>query len=224
MVGKTDTDELVIGFDARKAFRTIEQFLIARQALYETVYYHKTVHAAEGMVALFLKRVKDGVRASGEIQIDKLLSPYVKVMSGEVLSQEELLRIDDFSLLVLIDVLSNTPAVDITVRDLGRRILARDLFKLVPCHSEAVEEFLGRPGSYEQIFAAIKPFCPGDPKYYLVVDRNSLPCLVPRRASGVTSSTPIAQRRQCNDMPRSAHTIEAIVSRDYLPPLAPSMR
>jgi HD superfamily phosphohydrolase len=172
-LGLTESGELVVGFDQRKAYRTVEQFLIARQALYEAVYYHKTVHAAEGMVALFLRRLKDVVSSSGEFTIDKLLSPYVKVISGEAIGPEEILRLDDFSLSVLIDVVSGMSSMDPTVRDLGHRILSRDLFKLVPCGSSEIEDYLGRPESYDRIFAAIKPFCTGDPRYYLVVDRIS---------------------------------------------------
>jgi len=171
-VGKTQYGELVSGFDFRKSVRAIEQFLIARQALYETVYYHKTVHSAEGMVAMFLKRVKDVVHEGGKFQTDVMLKPYLKMMAGEVLDQFELLRLDDFSLMVLIDALASSKPVDLTVEDLGRRILARDLFKIVPCTTEQADEILGRQGGYEEIYDAIKPFCPGNPRYYLVVDRG----------------------------------------------------
>ena len=67
--------------------------------------------------------------------------------------------------------------MDLTISDLGKRILARDLFKLVPCSSAAVNEFLGKPGGYEEMYETIKPFCPGDPKYYLVVDKISFTML-----------------------------------------------
>lgn len=170
-LGKTDEDQLVVGFDGRKSLRVAEQFLVARQALYDTVYYHKTVHSAEGMVALFLRRVKDIVRDDVKLDIEKTVAPYIRVLAGEAVGQEEIQRLDDFSLFVLIDALTNMPGVDVTVRDLGRRILSRDLFKLVPCTTEEVEEFLGRTGSQDEMFDAIKPFCRGDPRYYLHVDR-----------------------------------------------------
>jgi hypothetical protein len=32
---------------------------------------------------------------------------------------------------------------------------------------------LARSEGYDRIFSAIKPFCPGEPRYYLVVDRIS---------------------------------------------------
>jgi uncharacterized protein len=170
-IGTAEDGALVCGFDRRKAIRSIEQFLIARQALYETVYYHKTVHAAEGLIALFLRRAKHIVtEGDAKIEGHDLVMPYVRLMKGEPLDQAELLSLDDFSLSVVIDIMTNMPNGDATLRDLGRRILARDLFKLVPCRREAVAEFVRRPGAYELIYDAIKPFCPGDPHYYLIVD------------------------------------------------------
>ena len=52
-IGETITNELVVGFDGTKALRAVEQLLIARRSLYRTVYFHKTVRSAEGMVAMF---------------------------------------------------------------------------------------------------------------------------------------------------------------------------
>ena len=170
-VGRTDRGELVSGFDRRKSVRVIEQFLIARQALYETVYYHKTIRAAEGMVALFLRRVKEVLSEGGKVSAAELVRPYIDVMRGEALDQREVLALDDFSLSVLMDLLASEPGADATVKDIGRRILSRDLFKMVPCESQAVDEFIGQPEGFKKIYRAIKPFCPGDPRYYLVVDR-----------------------------------------------------
>lgn len=45
-IGRNDRGELVTGFDRRKSVRVVEQFLIARQALYETVYHHRTIRSA----------------------------------------------------------------------------------------------------------------------------------------------------------------------------------
>jgi HD superfamily phosphohydrolase len=59
-VGRTNTNELMVGFDRGKSLRAIEQFLIARRALYETAYHHRTVRAAEGMVALFITATQGG--------------------------------------------------------------------------------------------------------------------------------------------------------------------
>ena len=109
----------------------------------------------------------DGAKVEG----GDLAKPYIRLMGGEALDQSELLGLDDFSLSVVIDIMTTIyPGADATLRDLGRRILARDLFKQVPCAPELVAEFVRKPGAYDQIYDAIKPFCPGDPRYYLIVD------------------------------------------------------
>lgn len=172
-VGKNDTGELVLGFDARKAHRVIEQFLIARQALYDTVYYHKTVHCAEGMVGLFLRRLRDVVQEGGRVPAENMLQPYINAMKREALDQEEILRLDDFSLFVLIDAIASSAAIDATASDLGKRLLARDLFKQVPCSTAQIDDFLSQKDGYQILADVIKPFCRGNPDYYYLVDKGS---------------------------------------------------
>src|SRR5579884_2046196 len=69
MVGRAPHgDGHVVGFDARKAPRVVEQFLTARAAMYDTVYCHKTVRSVEGMMGLFLRRLRDvGLPATGAL-------------------------------------------------------------------------------------------------------------------------------------------------------------
>lgn len=172
-VGRNDAGELVLGFDARKSHRVIEQFLIARQALYDTVYYHKTVHCAEGMVGLFLRRLRDVLQEGGRVPAENMLQPYVKAMKQEALDQEEILRLDDFSLFVLIDTIASATAVDATASDLARRLLARDLFKQVHCSTRKIEDFLSQKDGYQILSDVIKPFCRGNPDYYYLVDKGS---------------------------------------------------
>jgi HD superfamily phosphohydrolase len=171
-VGKTSHGELVVGFDDRKAPRVVEQFLIARRALYDTVYHHKTVRGAEGMVAQFLRKLREVIQKDGRgIPANVgFVEPLLRTVAGEAISPEELLSIDDFALWVLIDYMSNREDIDITVRDLGQRILGRDLFKLVPDVHRRANEFLRREGAYERLYKAIQPFCPGEAKFYLIVD------------------------------------------------------
>jgi HD superfamily phosphohydrolase len=176
-VGKTDSGDLVVGFDGRKSIRVIEQFLIARAALYDTVYHHKTVRSAEGMVGLFLKRLKGIAREGSPLPATGLAEPYVRLLSGEALGCRELLRLDDFSLSVLIETAATAQGADETVSDLGRRILSRDLFKLVPVDSRRAGEYLRKPDAYPRLHAAIQPFCRGRAEYYLVVDETKMSTL-----------------------------------------------
>lgn len=162
---------LVIGFDKRKALRIVEQFLVARRALYETVYYHKTVRSAEGMVRLFLRRLKQILKDdSARLKVVDIVKPLVKVISGDALSPEEVLSLDDFSLWVLIENIAKQNNIDDTLTDLAQRIIARDLFKIVPCDHKKVNNFIRKNGGYEKIHNAIKPYCRGKIDSYLHVD------------------------------------------------------
>lgn len=171
-IGATKSDsKLVVGFDKRKSLRIVEQFLIARRALYETVYYHKTVKSAEGMVTLFLRRLKQILSEdSSKLKTINFVQPLVKVISGNALGPEELLSLDDFSLWVLIEDIAKQSDIDDTVQDLARRIIGRDLFKVVPCDPKKISEFLIKEDGRERIYSAIKPFCPGKIESYLYVD------------------------------------------------------
>jgi len=169
-VGKLTDNQWVVGFDKRKSPRVVEQLLLARQALYDTVYYHKTVRSAEGMVGLFLRRLRD-IRHDGvEIDLGPLGAVYTRLLSGEAIDQRELLSLDDFSLFVTIDRAANLKGADPTIKDLGARILSRDLFKIVPIETEKLNRFLKRQDAYPRLHKAIQPFCQGDPKYYVHVD------------------------------------------------------
>ena len=169
-VGVTSNKELVVGFDEKKSIRVVEQFLIARRALYDTVYYHKTVHSAEGMVTLFLRRIKEIVHEGKELNVAEFVRPILKMISGEVVGPEELLALDDFSLWVFIENIAKNKDMDYTVQDLGQRILSRDLFKMVPCSHEKINAFLRKPDGHSQIYKEIQPYCPGKEEYYMFVD------------------------------------------------------
>lgn len=169
-VGATAENKLVVGFDGKKSPRVVEQFLIARRALYDTVYYHKTVRASEGMVGLLLKRVKEVVRELPHLVEQGFAQPLMRMIRGEAVGLSELLAVDDFSLWVLIDYLATEKIEDLTVRDLAQRIVTRDLFKLVPVSPERANEFLRRPDAYDRIHDVIQPYCPGKREYYLIVD------------------------------------------------------
>jgi HD superfamily phosphohydrolase len=169
-VGKSQNG-LVVGFDRQKAARVVEQLLIARRALYDTVYYHKTVRSAEGMIGLLLKRLKDAVSEKGWPEANlRLFEPFRKVIEGKPLTPPEILGLDDYSLWVLIQQLSDMKAYDATVADLARRIVARDLFKVVPCSESRLKEFLEQDGAHSALYDAVSPFSPGRKESYVYVD------------------------------------------------------
>lgn len=141
-VGALDHGRLVVGFDYHKAPRVIEQFLVARRALYETVYRHRTARSAEGMVGELLKRIVHLLK-KGEwiLEEEKQFNPYRLALAGQPLSVGEILALDDYSLWVFIMTIGERGA-DRTAKDLAKRLVRRDLFKLVPVDSMALSKHL----------------------------------------------------------------------------------
>lgn len=165
-------DNKVIGFDTKKAIRVVEQFLIARRALYETVYHHKTVRSAEGMMAVFLRRLRTVILEGTVINVADFVQPIVDIIQGNALSQNELIKLDDFALSVLVDYVSQSNISDITVRDLAQRIRSRDLFKQVPIPHDKLNRYLRLDRAKENLYETIKPFTRGISEYYLVIDET----------------------------------------------------
>jgi HD superfamily phosphohydrolase len=165
-VGEAENKRLVVGFDDRKAPRVVEQFLVARRALYDTVYYHKTVQSAEAMMGLLLRRLKSVLRdgAPGLLEGD-FFKPYRTVISGQPVGPSDILLLDDYGLWVLIHELVNNK-IDKTLGDLAQRIISRDLFKAVPCASSSIEQFFSEEENVERLRRTISESVTGDPAFY----------------------------------------------------------
>jgi uncharacterized protein len=144
-VGVAPDNTLVAGFDRKKATRVVEQFFVARRALYDTVYHHKTVRAAESMVGLFLNRLRHHVEEHGWIASDDdgLLRPYQRLLQEGVVGPEDILGLDDYTLWTLIGHVADSSAIhDRTLQTLATRLVNRDLFKEVPAPIDAIDRGL----------------------------------------------------------------------------------
>ena len=186
MLGRSvATGKWVVGFDSHKAVRVIEQFLIARRAMYDTVYHHKTVRCIEGMVERLLRRLKDITALGAKPALPEFAMPAIKTIRGDALHPEEFLQLDDFAIFVLIDAVARGAFKDDTASDLARRILARDLFKLVPVSAEAVAAFMTSVENIQALYATVQRYVPGKGNYYVVVDLASFEMLAGDSAHGV---------------------------------------
>ncbi len=123
--------EKIIAFDHQKSLRAVEQFLIGRRAMYETVYHHPTVRGAEATLALFLRRLRWVTCESGwPVSSDFGFAGYEKISQGEPITPSELLRLDDYSLWTLIELIASLQgAQDATLVDLASRVLKRRLLR-----------------------------------------------------------------------------------------------
>ncbi len=174
-VGEFAADKrLVIGFDTRKAPHIIEQILIARRALHDTVYCHKTVRAAECLAALFFRRMREVLSQEGAYADSDPIRRYSKVLRGETLNVEEVLHLDDYSLWMLLDRVADDDGMDGTAHDLAQRLRSRELLEPVPCDDETLRRFMDHPDWHEWLCLAIRPFCPGESEYYIYPDIWSL--------------------------------------------------
>lgn len=161
-----------IGFDEKKGQRIVEQFLIARRAMYETVYYHKTVRCAEGMMGNLLRRMKETSKDGSVVfrDLPNIVQPIVDIFHGKALRQDQLLMLDDFSLSVLIDHVANKHP-DKTAQELARRIRDRDLFRLVPIGTAELDSyFRSDSDSHHRLYEAIRQYVPENPEYFIVKD------------------------------------------------------
>jgi len=174
-VGFTEQgNRLVVGFDERKAVRVVEQFLLARRAQYDTVYQHKTIRSAEGMVALFLRRLKH--LATDGVPLTPVPEALRAVLTGNTLTLGQVIALDDSVVWTAVRGVASARGFDNTAVDLAQRLLSRDLFKMVACESERLGEFREN-AAREAIPEAIKAFCPGDPNYYFHFDVSELAML-----------------------------------------------
>jgi HD superfamily phosphohydrolase len=163
---------LVVGFDQDKAPRVIEQFLVARRALYGTVYQHRIARSAEGMVGLLLRRVRHLVRENQWPLSKDQYRDYQKALIGEPVGVKDLLMLDDYSLWVFIISLANE-GKDQIAADLAKRIVKRDLFKEVPVSPIEISSFVGNYGR-GPLEAVVSEKAGVEGAYYFVYDQHPL--------------------------------------------------
>ena len=159
----------VIGFDAVKAPRVVEQLLIARRALYDTVYFHPGVRSAEGMIGLLFARLKRK-REMALTGIDGF-SELKKAINGETFERHEFMKLDDHNLWVFVQHVAEFSA-DGVAADLARRILARDLFKPVGLSGEALQQYMNEdpPDAIRRVDAALNRCGYQDAASYRIYD------------------------------------------------------
>ena len=129
------------------------------------------------MVALFLRRLREVVDNEDSVPVDDFIRPYIELISKKTINVEQLLVLDDFSLSVLIDHFSRQVKLDETLADLAKRIMSRDLFKIVPVRSDRISEFLHHEDAYNRLYESIEKYAPGKAESYLVVDKRKFQML-----------------------------------------------
>ncbi len=173
-----DRGKPVIGFERSKAFRAVEQFLIARRALYDTVYQHRTVRSAEGMFGLLLRRLRFLVEEGQAPHFANrgIARPFIRLFEKGVLSPDELIGLDDDALWLLVHDIAEQDRGDKVVRSLAKRLLSRDLFKQVPIGPGEVKDLnkhdSTRVADLEEVLR--KALNCDDSRFYFHIDSHKL--------------------------------------------------
>jgi hypothetical protein len=125
--GADDPADLVV--DYRRGMYAVEQYLFARSYMYAQVYHHKTVRAAEWMFIKTLERFAQLVRAGDEPPGLPIAGAMAR---GVAVPVDDYLELHDITLTAALDHWAGygaTPASDVVLRDLAKRLVDRRLFK-----------------------------------------------------------------------------------------------
>ncbi|MDR4988389.1 MAG: HD domain-containing protein [Bacteroidales bacterium] len=130
----------------KKGIYSIEKFIIARRLMYWQVYLHKTVIAAENMLASLLKRARFLMQAGEQLHA----SPPLKRFLGNTYNRKDFIGdsslLDDFALLDDTDISAAVKMWrthdDIILNTLAEGLLNRKLFRIEIQKSPFSEEYV----------------------------------------------------------------------------------
>lgn len=139
----------------------VEKYLQARFHMYTQVYLHKTVRAAEGMLILLLRRVRELARTNPS-QLGTMPAPLRRL-----LAEPERAKLEDF-LVATDDLLFFAlgqwqEASDPVLRELARGLLGRKLFKTVDV--SRIDRLGERLRAAQKIIEATGH----DPRYFIMI-------------------------------------------------------
>jgi uncharacterized protein len=121
-----------LAIDGLKGLTAIESFLLARQFMFQQVYFHKSTRAAEFMLGAILRRaiqlIVDGTRLPARIPALETIA------SGRRPTITEFLSLDDQALLGALVMWEDS--TDPVLSDLCKRLRARRLFKTIELGTE----------------------------------------------------------------------------------------
>lgn len=158
-----------LAINRKKGFHAAEQFVIGRYLMYQQVYFHKTIRAAERMVKLIFERLVENAKAE---EYPKFCpAPLLQLLksNSHSMSLRAYLRLDDEFMLACFNVWSEEEVEDEILRDLCLRFLKRDLFKTAVVDAGKISDHLKYSSSLGvlQKAMAAEGF---DPRYYLASD------------------------------------------------------
>ncbi|HEX7125694.1 MAG TPA: HD domain-containing protein [Thermodesulfobacteriota bacterium] len=148
-----------------KGHLAVVAYLQARHHMYQQVYFHKTVRAADVMLRALIGRAVDLARG-GALAFPAAGSPLGRALGdGASLAPRDFLALDDATLLHAMRVWAADP--DPVLADLASRLLDRRLFKTVEVPPARYQDLPALAAEAGEVIRQAG----GDPRYYLQVDR-----------------------------------------------------
>jgi len=165
----TNGGGLGLAVNRKKGFHAAEQFVVGRYLMYQQVYFHKTIRAAERMIKLIFERLVENA-AKGVLPkfCPESLSRLLKAGS-EPMSLQNYLKLDDEFMLACFGIWAEGESEDEIVRDLSSRLLKRDLFKTASVDIGKIGDPLKYSSAVSALQEAIKQ-AGLNPRYYLASD------------------------------------------------------
>lgn len=140
-------------FIGRKAVDAAETYIFARFHMYRSVYFHKTVRAAEVMLRLALRRLKELLDGAGSKAKCKRIVPdapsrVVDAFTGSM-QIDAYLHLDDVTLLELFKAC--TYSADTQLNTLARGLVERKLYKAIDVTDSSRTEVVQFARSAEEV-------------------------------------------------------------------------
>lgn len=150
--------------DGRRGISGLEAYLLGRHYMYQHVYYHKTIRAAEVMLEAIVRRAislqRNGCHVSSS-------SVFAKIATKQPLSVTDYLGLDDFVVMDWIRQWSDA-AQDDTLRCLSTCLMQRKLLKPIVIEAgRSIEKNMAMHQKLQDL-ACSKGY---DPEYYVVIDQ-----------------------------------------------------
>jgi len=148
-----------------KGWHVAEQFVIGRHLMYQQVYFHRTIRAAERMFKSIFERLRD-LATSGAFPAF-LPGPFRELLERPIqeAAVSTYLKLDDN--LTNACIASWQEDKDPILRDLCRRVVNRDLFKSIEVDATRVGN-----EQFQNSLLKLQDMCrkTHDPRYYLAAD------------------------------------------------------
>jgi uncharacterized protein len=230
----------VIGFDIAKGPRAVEQFLIARRALHDTVYFHKAVRSAEGMVGHLLELIQDEIR-DGDWSPVTGFESFEQALGGEAVELNVILQLDDDVLSIYLDRLAKDGKLrkaggrKHVIYELAVRIKGRDLLRPLQLSDAELEKFVRDPYRAKEILdTQVGPHVPGDdPRDFVLYSRVPFEFFETDKKAGffvdtrdsARTATLMREHPELFHHPRAEHILRTLyVPREAVEPLTARIR